>query len=246
MTSASRSLVVLAAGLSTPSSTRMLADQLTAAVRAQLTADGAPLEVHVHELRDHATDITNALVTRFPSASLQEVIGQVRAADAVIAVTPIFNMGASGLFKTFLDAVEREVWRGKPVLLGATAGTARHTLALDLAVRPSFEYLKARVVPTTVFAAAGDFGAADATEADEAPLADRAARAARELAVMLAADGAASGAAVRPARSAEQATGDDEQAAGDAAQAAGESVARGLDPEFADFTPMGKLLGGRG
>jgi FMN reductase len=48
---------------------------------------------------------------------------------------------------------------GKPVLLGATAGTARHSLALEFALRPLFAYLRADVVPTAVFAASEDFGA---------------------------------------------------------------------------------------
>ena len=44
------------------------------------------------------------------------------------------------------------------MLLGATAGTARHSLALDHALRPLFAYLRAVVVPTGVFAAAEDWG----------------------------------------------------------------------------------------
>jgi FMN reductase len=47
---------------------------------------------------------------------------------------------------------------GLPVLIGATGGTARHSLALDFAVRPMFAYLHAVVVPTAVFAATADWG----------------------------------------------------------------------------------------
>ena len=44
------------------------------------------------------------------------------------------------------------------MLVAATAGTARHSLVLDHALRPLFTYLHAVVVPTGVFAATDDFG----------------------------------------------------------------------------------------
>ena len=44
------------------------------------------------------------------------------------------------------------------MLIAATAGTARHSLALEHALRPLFAYLHAVVVPTAVFAATEDFG----------------------------------------------------------------------------------------
>ncbi|HJF50320.1 MAG TPA: NAD(P)H-dependent oxidoreductase, partial [Brachybacterium paraconglomeratum] len=123
-------LLALSAGLSTPSSTRMLADQLTREASAALGADGTAVEVTTIELREYAHDLTDALLTRFPSERLSMVIEQVRAADAVIAVTPIFNVGPAGLFKTFFDALNIELWKNKPVLVGATAGTASHSLAI--------------------------------------------------------------------------------------------------------------------
>src|SRR5699024_1731338 len=137
----------------------MLTDQLAREAAAALGTGGAEVEVTTVELREHAHDITDALLTRFPGERLSMVIESVRAADAVIAVTPVFNLGPSGLFKTFFDAIDIEVWNDKPVLLGATAGTARHSLAIDYAIRPLFGYLKAQVVPTAVFAASADLGA---------------------------------------------------------------------------------------
>jgi FMN reductase len=50
------------------------------------------------------------------------------------------------------------------VLIAATAGTARHSLALEHALRPLFAYLRAVVVPTSVFAATEDFGGAERTD----------------------------------------------------------------------------------
>jgi hypothetical protein len=53
-----RSLVVVSAGLSQPSSSRLLADRLAAAVAAVL-----PVETTVIEVRDHAHDVVNNLLT---------------------------------------------------------------------------------------------------------------------------------------------------------------------------------------
>lgn len=244
-------ILTLTAGLSTPSSTRMLADQLTAAARTALAADGATVETSTIELREHAHDLTDALLSHFPGERLRPVVEAIAGADAVVAVTPIFNVGPSGLFKLLIDALDKDLWRGKPVLLGATAGTARHSLALDFAIRPMFSYLRAEIVPTAVFAASADFGGASAAEASQDPLVERAHRAGRELAAMLGAGVGTLGADGGPradgagrADGSGQADGDgpadgpggsDEPGAG--------SDAPPLDAEFSDFVPMDRLLG---
>ena len=147
-----RSIVVVSAGLSQPSSTRLLADRLAVATVEELRDRGASSAVDVLELRDHARDLVDHLLTGFPSPKLRAAIDRVLGADALIAVTPIFNASYSGLFKLFFDVLERDSLAGLPVLIGATGGTARHSLALDHAVRPLFAYLDAAVVPTAVYA----------------------------------------------------------------------------------------------
>ncbi|GAB2862220.1 FMN reductase [Nocardioides pacificus] len=173
----SRHIVVVTAGLSVPSSTRLLADQLTDATVAALDERGTDVTVEVVELRELAHALADNLLTHFPSGALAEAVEQVRRADALIAVTPVFSASYSGLFKTFFDVLEPELLRGVPVLMGATAGTARHSLVLEHALRPLFAYLGAVVVPTGVFAASEDFGSTD-----EGHLAGRVRRAAGELA----------------------------------------------------------------
>ncbi|GAA2638230.1 FMN reductase [Dactylosporangium fulvum] len=160
-----RNLVAVAAGLSQPSSTRLLADRLTAAAREELAARGIEATVRTVELRDLAHDITDHLLTGFPSPALKEVLDAVAGADGLIAVSPIFNASYSGLFKSFFDVLDDAVLRDKPVLLGATGGTARHSLALEHALRPMFTYLHAVVSPTAVFAATEDWagGGTDTT-----------------------------------------------------------------------------------
>jgi FMN reductase len=154
-------IVVIAAGLSQPSSTRLLADRLAAAAAREI---GAGTDVRVVELRDHAHEITDHLLTGFPAPALKDVLDAVASADGLIAVSPIFNASYSGLFKSFFDVLGDDVLTDKPVLLGATGGTARHSLALEHALRPMFTYLHAVVAPTSVFAATEDWaGGGDAT-----------------------------------------------------------------------------------
>ena len=191
-----RRIVVVSAGLGQPSSTRLLADRLAQASREVAGGGGVTLEVEIVELRDVAHDLTDHLLTGFPSPRLREVLDLVVAADGVIAVSPIFSASYNGLFKTFFDVLEEGAVAGKPVLLAATAGTARHSLALEHALRPLFAYLKALVVPTSVFAAAEDFGSAASNSRSDAPngrsgtpdgpLGDRIRRAAAELVELLA------------------------------------------------------------
>jgi FMN reductase len=101
----------------------------------------------------------------------------------VVAVTPVFAASYSGLFKTFVDVLDPDALAGMPVLLAATAGSARHSLVLEHAMRPLFSYLRALTVPTAVFAAPEDWAGGDRSAA---ALGDRIVRAARELAELVA------------------------------------------------------------
>lgn len=174
-----RRIAVVSAGLSNPSSTRMLADRLAAETLKALAGQGIEASVDVIELRDYAHDITNNLLTGFAPPALETAINTVISADALIAVTPIFSTSYSGLFKSFIDVLDPDSLAGKPVLIGANAGTARHSLAIDYAIRPLFAYLHAEPVSTGVFAASSDWGGAGD---DVAPLAKRVEKGARELA----------------------------------------------------------------
>ncbi|WP_351228053.1 FMN reductase [Streptomyces sp. NPDC002133] len=187
-------LVAISAGLSSPSSTRLLADRLAEAVRGELAEQDRKVEVEVVELRDLAVAIANNLVTGFPPPALGAVIDAVTDSDGVIAVTPVFTASYSGLFKSFFDLIDPNALTGKPVLIAATGGTARHSLVLDHALRPLFTYLRAVVVPTAVYAASEDWGSGGDEYTEGLPARIR--RAGGELARLMAA---------RPAREADEA-----------------------------------------
>lgn len=216
-----RTLTVITAGLSNPSTTRQVADTISAAVTAAVTARGESLEVHVVELRELVNDLGHALTTGMSSPALDEVKERISASDGLVAATPVFKASYSGLFKTFFDVLDQDALNGMPTIIAATAGTARHSLVLDHALRPLLSYMRAVVVPTGVFAATDDFG----TEAG-AGLDSRTSRAAGELAdLMVASSGSVGGLG--------------------GATAAGPGAPRrtGVDPAE-NFTPFSHLLKG--
>ncbi|CAA9351844.1 MAG: FMN reductase [uncultured Nocardioidaceae bacterium] len=179
-----RTLAVVTAGLSQPSSTRLLADRLAAAVTDRLAEQGEDVLVEVVELRVLAHALADNLLTGFPGGELAAAVRTVVEADALVAVTPVFTASYSGLFKTFFDVLDKDALTGMPTLVAATAGTPRHSLVLEHALRPLFSYLHAAVVPTAVFAATEDFGSTAAGRLQE-----RVERAASELAALMTSSG---------------------------------------------------------
>lgn len=177
-------IIAVSAGMSDASTSRMLADRIADATRQQLP----DVSLESVSLRELAHDITDATLTGFASPRLQHVLDSVMAADALIAVTPIFKASYTGLFKSFFDALPADALIGKPVIVAATGGTARHSLAIDFALRPLFAYMQAFVVPTGIFASPYDWG----TEGKNA-LAERIDRAAGELTSVLAGAGTGRG-----------------------------------------------------
>ncbi|QDN79672.1 oxidoreductase [Streptomyces sp. S1A1-7] len=174
-------LVVVSAGLSVPSSTRLLADRLAAATGRYTSVD-----VQVVELRDLAVEIAHNFTSGFPGRALSAALEAVTEADGLIVVTPVFSASYSGLFKSFFDVLDQDALTGKPVLIAATGGSARHSLVLEHALRPLFAYLRAVVVPTAVYAASEDWGAEG--------LAERIDRAAGELGRLMEGLGSGAGA----------------------------------------------------
>ncbi|HEX4391964.1 MAG TPA: CE1759 family FMN reductase [Mycobacterium sp.] len=157
-------LAIVSGGLREPSSTRLLADRITAAVDAALAGRKLTATASVIELRRLGRAIMDTMVTGFATSDLESVFEIVADADGVIAVTPAFNASFSGLFKSFFDVLPEETLSEMPVLIAATGGTERHSLVLEHALRPMFSYLHAIVSPTGVYAATDDFGAQQLSE----------------------------------------------------------------------------------
>ena len=170
-------LAGVSAGTSDPSSTRLLADRT--ANRVKLLADrrGHTVTVSVIELREIAADITTALVSQLVTPKLRQAITALGEADGIIAATPVYKAGPSGLFTSFFGVLDNDLLIGRPVVLAATAGTARHALVADDQMRPMFAYLRAMTAPTSLFAAPEDWS--------DPALNTRIDRAARELVLLM-------------------------------------------------------------
>jgi len=151
-------LVVVSAGTSDPSSTRMLADRTAQRVAAIAEQRGAAVSTRVIDLRELATDITTALTSQLITPKLQRAVDALGAADGLIAAAPVYKAGPSGLFTSFFHVLDNDLLIGKPAALAATAGTARHALVVDDQMRPLFAYLRTLPVPTSLFAAPEDWG----------------------------------------------------------------------------------------
>ena len=151
-------LVVVTAGTSDPSSTRMLADRVAQRVTALAGGRGNEVAVRVIDLRELATEITTAMVSNLVGPKLQKAIAALGDADGIVASTPVYKAGASGLFTSFFQVLDNDLLIARPVVLAATAGTARHALVVDDQLRSLFAYLRTTVVPTSLFAASEDWG----------------------------------------------------------------------------------------
>lgn len=150
-------VVVVSAGVSDPSSTRMLADRTAQRVTDTAAKRGHEVNLRVIDLRELAAEIGTALVSPMAGEKLKAAIATLREADGVIASTPVYKAGASGLFTSFFQLLDDDLLIAKPVVLGATAGTARHALVVDEQMRSLFGYLRVMAAPTSLFAAPEDW-----------------------------------------------------------------------------------------
>ncbi|GAA3390633.1 CE1759 family FMN reductase [Cryptosporangium minutisporangium] len=171
------SVVVVTAGTSDPSSTRLLADRTAQRIGALAARRGNSVTVQVIDLRQLATEITTAMVSQLVGAKLQAAITALGEADGIVASTPVYKAGASGLFTSFFQVLDNDLLIAKPVVLAATAGTARHALVIDDQLRSLFAYLRTTTVPTSLFASTEDW--------NDPALNKRVDRAALELVVLM-------------------------------------------------------------
>jgi FMN reductase len=170
-------LAVVSAGTSDPSSTRLLADRTAERAKALAAGHGHAVTVSVIELREISADVSTALVSQLVTPGLQRAIDTLGQADGIVASTPVYKAGPSGLFTSFFDVLDNDLLIGKPVVLAATAGTARHALVADDQMRPLFAYLRTMTAPTSLFAAPEDWS--------DPALATRIDRAAFELVLLM-------------------------------------------------------------
>jgi FMN reductase len=150
-------LAVISAGTGEPSATRLLADRTADRTASLAAGHGNTVTVSAIELREVSADVSTALVSQLITPKLQQVIDVLGEADGIIAATPVYKAGPSGLFTSFFHVLDNDLLIAKPVVLAATAGTARHALVADDQMRPLFAYLRTMTAPTSLFAAPEDW-----------------------------------------------------------------------------------------
>lgn len=157
MTTPKYLLVVVNAGVSDPSSTKLLADRAAARVASLAEMRGAAVTTTVIDLRELLTELPAAISSQHYGPRFTRAIASLGEADGVIAAAPVYKAGASGLFTSFFQVLDNDLLIGTPVIVAATAGTARHALVVDEEMRSLFAYLRTLPVPTSLFAATEDW-----------------------------------------------------------------------------------------
>jgi FMN reductase len=170
-------LAVVNAGISDPSSTKLLGDRIAQSARDIAERRGHTVRLVTVDLRDLLPELSGALASGLLGPRFTAAVEALRSADGVIASTPVYKAGPSGLFSSFFQVLDNDLLIAKPVALAATAGTARHALVVDEQMRSLFAYLRALSVPTSVFASTEDW--------QDNALASRVDRAAYELVLLM-------------------------------------------------------------
>ncbi|GAB3225266.1 NAD(P)H-dependent oxidoreductase [Glycomyces halotolerans] len=150
-------LVVVSGGTSDPSSTRMLADRIADRVGGLAADRDEKVTVSAIDLRELASEISTALVSQLMGPKMTRAIELLGRADGVVASAPVYKAAPSGLFSSFFHVLDNDLLIAKPVVLAATAGTARHALVVDEQMRSLFAYLRTMTAPTSVFASSEDW-----------------------------------------------------------------------------------------
>ena len=129
-----------------PSRTRSLVE----AVAGELSRL-RPVDLRHYDLVDAGPGIGAADRAALPLPAAR-IVEAIETADALIVGSPIYNGSYAGLFKHVFDLVRPEALAGKPVVLTATGGGARHALAVEHGLRPLFAFFAAQAAGTAVYA----------------------------------------------------------------------------------------------
>jgi len=97
-------------------------------------------------------DAQDLLHGRFDSLLVQRFIEHVEAADGLLIATPVYKASFAGALKTLLDLLPERALAHKVVLPMASGGSVAHMLAVDYALKPVLNALKAQEILHGVFA----------------------------------------------------------------------------------------------
>jgi FMN reductase len=150
-------IVVVSAGVSDPSTTRLLAERAGQAAIDAIRSIGRDATAAIIDLAPLAADIARSIVLGTPVEEVRPAIERIATADALVVATPVYQGAPSGLFTSFVNLFDNDLVVATPTILAATAGSPRHAMVPDTHLRPLFAFLRALPVPTSLFAAPDDW-----------------------------------------------------------------------------------------
>lgn len=145
-------IVGISGNITRPSKTRALVEAISLAV-----GERHGLPSRVIDLVDLGPSLGTSTSLGGLDAAAQANIADILAADLLVVGTPIFKGSYSGLLKHLFDLLDPASLAGKTVILAATGGSDRHTLAIEHQLRPLLGFFMTHTVPTGIYATSGDF-----------------------------------------------------------------------------------------
>jgi FMN reductase len=145
-------LVGLAGSYNRPSKTFALVEHI-----ASVAAERYGFDIRLHDLTDVGPSLGQAQRQGDLDDAAAKVLADVVEADFLIVGSPTYKGSYPGLFKHFIDLIDPEQLRAKPILITATGGGDRHALMVEHQLRPLFGFFMAHTLPTAVYASDRDF-----------------------------------------------------------------------------------------
>ncbi len=145
-------LVGFAGSYNRPSKTFALVDHI-----ATIASERYGFEKRVHDLTDVGPTLGQAQRQGDLDAAALAVLKEVVDADVLVIGSPTYKGSYPGMFKHFIDLIDPEQLRAKPILISATGGGDRHALMVEHQLRPLFGFFMAHTLPTAIYASDRDF-----------------------------------------------------------------------------------------
>lgn len=145
-------LVGLAGSYNRPSKTFALVQHVAA-----IAAERYGFQQATHDLGDVGPSLGHAQRQGDLDEAGAKVLADVVEADVLVIGSPTYKGSYPGLFKHFIDLIDPEQLRAKPILITATGGGDRHALMVEHQLRPLFGFFMAHTLPTAIYASDRDF-----------------------------------------------------------------------------------------
>jgi FMN reductase len=145
-------VVGVSGNVTAPSRTRALLDRIIDGLGKRI-----PVDYEVIDISETGPLVGAALSRANLTPALEATVASIESADLIVAASPVYKGSYTGLFKHLFDFVGYEALLGTPVILAATGGSERHSLAIDHQLRTLFAFFRTYTIPTGIYATEADF-----------------------------------------------------------------------------------------